>query len=140
MTLAGAFTSRSIGGRLSLLTALSSSLALSLAGFALFGYESFLQRGAASRELSAQAGIIAESSTAALTFADDRAATQTLSALRGDTQVVEGVIYDRNQRPFSQYRRAGYSTGSAAPKLRETGVYFENGSVLVFQPIRLDRE
>jgi hypothetical protein len=35
MTLAGAFTSRSIGGRLSLLTALSSSLALSLAGFAL---------------------------------------------------------------------------------------------------------
>jgi len=140
MTLSAVFKARSIGARLSLLIVLNSSLALLSAGIALFGYESFLQRGAASRELSAQAGILAESSTAALTFADDRAAAQTLSALRGDTQVVEGVIYDRNERPFSQYRRAGYSTGSPAPKLRAAGVYFENGAVLVFQPIRLDRE
>jgi diguanylate cyclase (GGDEF)-like protein/PAS domain S-box-containing protein len=140
MNLSAAFKARSIGARLSLLIVLNSSLALLSAGIALFGYESFLQRGAASRELSAQAGIIAESSTAALSFADDRAATQTLSALRGDTQVVEGVIYDRNERPFSRYRRAGYSNVSAPPKPRDAGVYFENGAVLVFQPIRLDRE
>src|ERR1700684_3995041 len=107
MTLAGAFTTRSIGGRVSPLTALSSSLALSLAGFALFGYESYLQRGAASRELSAQAGIIAESSTAVPSFSDRSAATQTLSALRGDSAVVEGVIYDNNKRPFAQYARSG---------------------------------
>ncbi len=140
MTLSAVFKAGSIGARLSLLIVLNSSLALLSAGIALFGYESFLQRGAASRELSAQAGIIAESSTAALSFADDRAATQTLSALRGDTQVVEGVIYDRNERPFSQYRRAGSSAGSPAPKLRRDGVYFENGAVLVYQPIRLANE
>jgi diguanylate cyclase (GGDEF)-like protein/PAS domain S-box-containing protein len=140
MTLSAAFKARSIGARLSLLIVLNSSLALLSAGIALFGYESFLQRGAASRALSAQAGIIAESSTAALSFADDRAATQTLSALRGDSQVVEGVIYDRNERPFSQYRRAGGSAGSPAPKLRQDGVYFESGAVLVFQPIRLANE
>jgi Periplasmic sensor domain len=62
-----------------------------------------LQRGAVARELSAQARILAESSTAALSFADERAARQTLAALRSDTQVVEGVIYDRNDRPFSRY-------------------------------------
>jgi diguanylate cyclase (GGDEF)-like protein/PAS domain S-box-containing protein len=140
MTLSAVIKARSIGARLSLLIVLNSSLALLSAGIALFGYESYLQRGAAARELSAQAGIIAESSTAALSFADDRAATQTLSALRGDTQVVEGVIYDRNERPFSQYRRVGYPSGSPVPKLRDAGVYFENGAVLVFQPIRLDRE
>ena len=140
MTLSGAFTNRSIGARLSLLIVLNGSLALMSAGIALFGYESVLQRGAASRELSAQAGIIAESSTAALSFADERAATQTLSALRGDTQVVEGVIYDRNERPFSRYRKAGYPAASPAPQLRQAGVYFENGAVLVFQPIRLADE
>src|SRR5579863_9647138 len=140
MTLAAAFTNRSIGVRLSLLIVLNTSLALMSAGIALFGYESFLQRGAASRELSAQAGIIAESSTAALSFTDESAATQTLSALRGDTQVVEGVIYDRNERPFSRYKQAGSPAGSPAPPLRRPGVYFENGDVLVFQPIRLGNE
>ena len=141
MKLSAAFTNRSIGARLSLLIVLNSSLALMSAGIALFGYESVLQRGAASRELSAQAGIIAESSTAALSFADERAATQTLSALRGDTHVVEGVIYDMNERPFSRYEKAGSSpAGSPAPQLRQTGVYFENGAVLVFQPIRLGNE
>ena len=139
MTLAAAFANRSIGTRLSLLIVLNSSLALMSAGFALFGYESFLQRGAASRQLSAQAGIIAESSTAALSFADERAASQTLSALRGDSSVAEGVIYDRQQRPFSRYQRAGTVAG-AAPPPRLSGVYFENGAVMVFQPIRLGDE
>ena len=50
MTLSAAFTNRSIGARLSLLIVLNSSLALMSAGIALFGYESLLQRGAASRE------------------------------------------------------------------------------------------
>jgi diguanylate cyclase (GGDEF)-like protein/PAS domain S-box-containing protein len=140
MTLAAAFTDRSIGVRLSLLIVLNSSLALTSAGFALFAYENVLQRGAASRELSAQAGIIAESSTAALSFTDERAATQTLAALRGDSHVVEGAIYDRSGRLFSRYGRAGGRAGSPAPPLRPAGVYFENGAVLVFQPIRLDGE
>jgi diguanylate cyclase (GGDEF)-like protein/PAS domain S-box-containing protein len=140
MTWAAAFTNRSIGIRLSLLIVLNSSLALMSAGIALFGYESFLQRGAASRELSAQAGIIAESSTAALSFTDERAATRTLSALRGDTQVVEGVIYDRNERPFARYEQAGFPARSPTPQVRQAGVYFENGAVLVFQPIRFGNE
>ncbi|HEY3823330.1 MAG TPA: EAL domain-containing protein [Bryobacteraceae bacterium] len=140
MTLAAAFSNRSIGTRLSLLIVLNSSLALMSAGMALFGYESFLQRGAASRELSAQAGIIGESSTAALSFADERAAAQMLSALRGDTHVVEGVIYDKNERPFSRYEITGFPGGVPAPQVRPAGVYFENGAVLVFQPIRLGNE
>src|ERR1700722_5146178 len=140
MPFASAFSGRSIGTRLSLLIVLNSSLALLSAGMALFGYERFLQRGAASRELSSQAGIIGESSTAALRFSEGRAATQTLSALRGDTKVVEGVIYDRNGRPFSRYRQAGSPSGSQAPQIRQAGVYFEDGAVLVFQPIQLGRE
>jgi diguanylate cyclase (GGDEF)-like protein/PAS domain S-box-containing protein len=139
MKLATPFSNRSIGVRLSLLIALNSSVALTLAGFALFGYETFLQRGAAARELSAQARIIAESSTAALSFSDERAATQTLAALRGDSHVVEGIVYDTNGRLFSRYRRAG-SPAVAPPLLRPAGVYFKSGAVLVFQPVRLGSE
>src|ERR1019366_6280795 len=133
MKLAKLFTDNSIRVRISLLIVLNSSLALALAGIALFGYESFLQRGAASRELLAQAGILAESSTAALSFRDERAASQTLAVLRGDSNVVEGVIYDRNERPFSRYAQFKDATGSPAPQARPAGVYFENGAVLVFQ-------
>ena len=140
MKLPAALTNNSIGVRISLLIVLNSTVALISAAIALFGYESFLQRGAASRQLSAQAGIIAESSTAALSFADQRAATNMLSALRGDSGVVEGVIYDGNDRPFAAYQRAGSLIAFRPPELRAAGVYFESGSVLVFQPIRLGDE
>ncbi len=140
MKLPAAFTNNSIGVRISLLIALNSTVALALAGIALFGYESLVQRRAASRELSAQAGIIAESSTAALSFSDQRAATKMLSALRGDSHVVEGVIYDRDNRPFALYAQAASAIGSRPPALRPAGVYFESGAVLVFQPIRLGDE
>src|SRR5579863_3157830 len=115
MRLAGAFSNSSIRFRISLLIVLSSSLALTSAGIAVLGYEGFLQRGAASRELSAQAGIIAESSTAALSFSDKRAARQRLLALRGDSQVLEGVIYDGNGRLFERYERYPASVTSLPP-------------------------
>ena len=135
-----ALTNHSIGFRIAGLLVLNSAVALGLAGVALFGFESFLQRGEASRQLSAQASIIAESSTAALSFADQRAATKILTALRGDSGVVEGIIYDENSRFFAGYRQGRSFIDSMSPALREPGVYFEDGSVLVFQPIRLADE
>jgi diguanylate cyclase (GGDEF)-like protein/PAS domain S-box-containing protein len=140
MKRASAFRNKSIGVRISLLIVLNSSLALTSAGVALFGYESLLQRGAASRELSAQAGIIAETSTAALSFGDERAATQMLAALRSDSQVVECVIYDGKNRPFAQYRHAGLPTGSQPEALRPPGVYFVGGDVLVVRQIMMGDE
>jgi PAS domain S-box-containing protein len=140
MRLTAAFTDSSIKVRISLLIVMTCSLALSSAGIALFGYESFLQRGSASRELSAQAGIIAESSTAALSFRDERAAVQILSALRGDSQVVESAIYDSGNHLFARYQRTGSSPGSPPQRLRPPGVYFEGAAVLVFQPIKMGDE
>ena len=139
MNLAAAFSNNSIKVRISLLMVLNSSLALTSAGIALYGYETVLQRAAASRELYAQAAIIAESSTAALSFSDERAARQMLSALRGDSQVVEGVVYDADNRLFARYERASAS-GKPPPALRPIGVYFEGGAVLVFHPIRFGDE
>src|SRR4051812_40334024 len=102
MNLTGAIKNSSIGVRLSLLVVVNSSLALLCAGFTLFGYETYLQRGAASRQLTAQALILAEGSSAALAFSDERAARQTLAAVRGDPQVVECIAYDVSGRLFSR--------------------------------------
>ena len=139
MELSSIFASRSIRVRLSLLIALNSSLALVLAGIGLFGYESIQQRETATRELAAEAGIIAENSTAALNFSDERAATATLTALRGDSRLVEAVIYDQNNRSFAKYHRAGVAPSASLAPRRE-GVYFENGALLLFRPVRFDGE
>ena len=118
MKLNPVFANRSIRVRLSLLIALNSAVALVLAGIGLFGYESIQQRDTATRELAVEAGIIAENSTGALNFSDERAATQTLAALRGDSRLVEAVIYDQNGRSFARYHRAGVTIPDAARAAR----------------------
>jgi diguanylate cyclase (GGDEF)-like protein/PAS domain S-box-containing protein len=129
----------SIRSRLTLLVVLNGSLALLLVGTFLFGYEKFENREAATRELSTQARIVAVSSTAALSFADEPAATETLNALRADPNLVEAAIYDRHNRLFARFQR-GSSSGRPPEAPRRTGVYFENGNLLVSQPILLGRE
>ena len=134
-----AFTTRSIRVKLLTLIGLNSSLALLLAGIGLFGYESFQQRSAAMGELSTQARIIAESSTAALSFSDESAAAEVLAALRGDSHLVEATIYDRSDRPFAHYDSTGV-TSSPPPLPPPIGGYFENGTVLVCEPVRLNNQ
>jgi diguanylate cyclase (GGDEF)-like protein/PAS domain S-box-containing protein len=131
-----AIQNSSIRVRLSILIILNSGLALLLASIALFGYESYLQRQAATRELSASAGILAENVTAALSFNDERAATQILSSLRGDPNIIESDIYDRNGLLFARYRLDGALRHTPTPP-RPAGSYFDSNAVTVFQPITL---
>ena len=134
------FADSSIRTKLSLLILLTSSFALILAGLGLFGYQRHQEREAAVRELSAQAGIIAENSTAALSFNDEQSATTMLQALRWDSQVADAVIYDSGGQSFARYTAVGVTPASAIPHLRQAGVYFEDGALLVFQAIRLRGE
>jgi diguanylate cyclase (GGDEF)-like protein/PAS domain S-box-containing protein len=127
----------SVRGKLWFLIVLNSGIALMLTGTSLFCYESLQQRGSAMRELSTRARIVAESSTAALSFGDKNAAAETLSMLRADSHVIDATIYDRNDRPFARYRSALASSGGPEFGPHSDGAYIENGAVLVFQPIRL---
>jgi diguanylate cyclase (GGDEF)-like protein/PAS domain S-box-containing protein len=133
------FKNRSIRVKLYLLNVVNSGLALLLAGIGLFAYEGLQQRTMAAQQVSTQAGIVAESSTAALTFNDDRAASGILAALRGDSRIVKAAIYDRNNRLFASYvHGSSGSMGAALP--RSDGFYFEKGAVLVFQPVTFNHE
>ncbi len=129
----------SIRAKLTLVLVLNSSLALLLAGIALFTYERYQQRQSATEQMVAQASIIAESSIAALSFNDRHAADGVLASLRGDSEILEAVVYDRAGQAFSRYASG---THSKAPVIetRGDGIYFENGSVLIFQTIHFGSE
>ena len=131
-------TFASIRAKLWLLIALNSSLALLLAGGGLLIYQRYVQRQQAARELISRAGIVAESSTAPLSFDDEQTGRETLAALRGDSQIAEAAILDRNGRVFARYKRE--QPGGAPARLLSDGVYFEGDNLLTFQPIRLRGE
>jgi diguanylate cyclase (GGDEF)-like protein/PAS domain S-box-containing protein len=139
------FRDSSIRVKLSLIVVLDASLAVLLVGGFLLGYERHELRDAAARELSIQAGIVADNSTAALSFADQRAAFETLAALRADPDLIEAAIYDRNNQLFARFERGrgehlGPSPSEGWPALlrpAQSGVKFVNGNLYVSQTVLL---
>ncbi|HEY3840632.1 MAG TPA: EAL domain-containing protein [Bryobacteraceae bacterium] len=143
LRLVGKFRNSSIRVRLSLLVVLNGSFALAFVGVLLFGYQKFEFHSAAARELSIRAGILADSSTAALGFSDERAAGETLNALRSDPDLMEAAIYDREGHLFAWYEHQPGSsdselyTGAARPPASppRRGSYTEDGNLCVSRPV-----
>ncbi len=141
-------TFASIRVQLWFLIILNSSLALVLSGSGLLLYQKYVQhqtfansspRMRRTRELIAQAGVVAESSTAPLSFFDAKAAQETLAALRGDPQIAEAAIFDRGGARLARYKRDPADTSSWA-RIRPDGTYFEGGDLLIYQPVKLHGE
>ena len=130
----------SIRVKLVLLVALNSSFALLLAGISFSGYQAFQYRNTATLELITLSDIIGASNTAALSFADERAANETLTALRGDRRIVGAAVYDKRNRLFANYENAKVPTAPAPAQPRPVGVYFEAGYLAIFRPIVLQGE
>jgi PAS domain S-box-containing protein len=84
--------------------------ALLLSGISIVGLDSILFRGYLQRDISTLVRIVADNSTAAISFDDPNAASETLAALRARTHIVSACIYRVDGTPF-----AGYARGSASP-------------------------
>jgi len=125
----------SIRVKLLLLVALNSSFALLLAGMSFLSYQAFQYRNTATRELTTLADIVGASNTAALSFVDEKAANETLTALRGDRRIVGAAVYDKRDRLFATYRSTDALTVPAPARPRPNGAYFEAGHLLIFHPI-----
>ena len=138
--LAQRFKKSSIRTKLALLIIGTTSVALVLAGAGLLSYESYQYRGAATREMSSLAEIVAAGSTAALSFGDRQAARETLTSLHGDQRLLRAVVYDKAGNSFAAYDQPGTGVDAAPGHPRPDGDYFEQGTLLLFQPIRLTGE
>jgi signal transduction histidine kinase/DNA-binding response OmpR family regulator len=125
--------------KLMLIIMLTSSIAVALACAAFIGYESVQLPKETAAGLATLAEMAAAHSTAPLSFEDRRSAEETLRALRPEVHIIEACVYNRAGQVFAGYTRNG-GAGSFPAAPRQPGHYFENGTLVLFDRIKLDGE
>jgi len=93
--------------KLTLISMVTSGVALLLACGVIAGYETVKARRAMLDEVLTLAQIVGDNSAAALTFDDPESAAQTLRSLAADKHIIAALIYDAEGRPFASYQPAG---------------------------------
>src|SRR5262249_54849851 len=136
------FRDVSIQRKLILILMLTSGATLLVACASVIGYDAITFRQGMVRELSILAAMIGDNCTAALTFHDRDAATETMAALRANPHVVAACVYGTDGQPFAFYRRdpaaSGFPVLSPAPAGIESR--FSRSSLTLFRPILLQSE
>ncbi len=120
--------------KLMLIVMATTGVALVLAAVGIIFADLVLFRGYLKNDLSALAHIIADNTTASLSFDDPTAATETLNTLRARTHVESGCIFNRGSELFAQFKRDQWSAACPAEELTAS-VRFEAGKLVVVRPI-----
>jgi PAS domain S-box-containing protein len=115
----------------------TTAAALVLSGISILIFDSVLFRGYLERDLSTLADITADNSTAALSFEDPHAASETLGALRARTHVVTACIYRRNGSVLATYHRAGTSSACPDNEVIQT-IHITGADMTLVRPIMLN--
>jgi len=123
--------------KLSVALLLPSTLVLLLAGGVLIWYQLANLRRDFARDLQAEAELVANTATAAVTFKDESTAAEILASLRADQRVLFATLATPDKPVFAQYGQARNE-----PALRgmspESRVLFREKDVLVSVPVMLD--
>ena len=131
----------SIKRKLTLITMLTSSIALILSSVSFLIYDLVSFRHLLSQDLMTQAQIIGYNSAGAMEFKDEPAATATLSALTAKEDIVTAVLYKPNGEMFAHYSRGKATVPAFLPSgLHVKGYRFEGGYLEVFQEVTLNGE
>jgi signal transduction histidine kinase/CheY-like chemotaxis protein len=131
----------SIKRKLTLITMLTSSIALILSSVSFLVYDLISFRHLLSQDLMTQAQIIGYNSAGAMEFKDEPAATATLSALTAKEDIVTAVLYKPDGKIFARYFRTNAALPGFLPsQLQEKGYRFEGGYLEVFQEVTLNGE
>src|SRR5258707_4619070 len=131
----------SIRRKLTLITMLTSSLALILSSVSFLIYDLVSFRHLLSQDLMTQAEIIGYNSAGAMEFKDEPAATATLAALTAKEDIVTAVLYKPDGKIFAHYFRGNTTLPSYPPSpLKENGYRFARGYLEVFHDVTLNGE
>ena len=125
--------------KLTIISMLTSGLALLMAGLAFVAYEQVAFRAAMLDRLSITASMVADNSAAALTFNDSASAIQTLRTLSADQHIVGAAIYDAHGKLFASYRHPG-ADGFVVPAVERETQHFDAQSLKLFHDINLAGE
>src|SRR5207244_11201062 len=128
----------SIKRKLTLITMLTSSIALILSSVSFLIYDLVSFRHLLSQDLMTQAQIIGYNSAGAMEFKDEPAATATLSALTAKEDIVTAVLYRPDGKIFAYYFRGSAALPTYLPsRLQGKGYRFERGYLEVFHDVTL---
>src|SRR5258706_13837200 len=131
----------SIKRKLTLITMLTSSIALVLSSVSFLIYDLVSFRHLLSQDLMTQAQIIGYNSAGAMEFKDEPAATATLSALTAKEDIVTAALYKPDGKIFARYSRGKAAVPAFLPSpLQVKGYRFEGGFLDVFQEVTLNGE
>jgi len=84
--------------------------------------------------------VLADNSTAALTFHDSEAARDVLRALQAEPNVTAACIYTREGKPFARYARDGNDRNFIPPPPQPESTHFENNRLILYRRIMLSGE
>ncbi|MEZ5356573.1 MAG: ATP-binding protein [Bryobacteraceae bacterium] len=131
----------SIQKKLMVMIAAGVTVALLLTVGAFTVYELAMYRESVQRESQMIAQLLSESTTAALVFADERSARDSLATLRAEPRVAAAALYRMSGAQLAAYSR---DRGSQPPPrerpLEAEGARFEAGRLILFHRITLDGE
>jgi diguanylate cyclase len=128
-----------LGQRVAMTNLVTAGAALLVASVALMLFQFFSLRNALVEDVSVQARIIGDNSSAAIIFSDRRASEETLFALDGSPNIQAAGIFNPARLPLATYRR-----GDAAPvappsdALIVAGHRFRMNDLHVVQSVNLD--
>src|SRR4030081_393663 len=131
----------SIRRKLTLITMLTSSIALILASVSFLIYDLVSFRHLLTQDLMTQAEIIGYNCAGAMEFKDVPAATATLTALTAKEDVVAAVLYSVDGKAFAHFSRANTSFPLQLASLpQDQGYRFDGRNLQVFHYVTLDGE
>ena len=123
--------------KLILLAFLPCMFALLLVVVVFSRYDVALYRSMMVRELTVLATVLGNNSTAALAFNEPTTAAEMLSALKHQSHIVAGCLYDQNGRIFAAYTRP-LATAHLPAQVKNRSARFEFDRLTIFQPIEMD--
>lgn len=126
----------SIKRKITTVTMLTSVVVLAVTVAAFLAYDLSAFRESMRRNLTTLAQVTAENSTAALAFGNDKDATETLSSLRLEPQIIAAALYDSTGKLFVVYP-TNLATASF-PAAPASGYYFKGGHLFLFQRVTRD--
>jgi two-component system, sensor histidine kinase and response regulator len=140
MNLTARYRDLPIRHKLQLILILTVGVAGTIACGAILIYQYFTLRDSLRRDLSVLAEITGDNSTAALSFADRRAAEELLSGLRAKRSIAMAAVYTADGSVFAAYRRDPGPGAVPSFRMDQNRSSFESRRLRVFQRIFLKRQ
>ena len=128
----------SIKNKLIMISLIVSSFGLLIIGIGMTMTEVSIIKKSMLKELTVQAKIIGNNSTASLAFDDPKSAEETLSALKANTTIDYCILYTKEGKPFARYSNIDEHKHPLIPLSKIKPNHFEFDHVSVYQEIILD--